>query len=987
MSKPASALDFLRDPRIAAHAIAVQPAWLFSSDGGTILWANPPGAAMLGGDRPAALGDRERDADPPLRAQIARLAALLQPGAPPRLARLRGFSVGNGLGRPLTCTVAPVTLPSGRYAVLVTAAEHVGPALPLEERLRRLLAGCEEPAALFSPDGRLLHATSSARALINGADTLAQLGADALAARALAAGHAQSRTVTIDRLGADEIAVLLLRFSTPSTAEAPTESRGNPHLVQFPHPPAADSPAPAAESPAPIPEGQPPLRFLWQTDAESRFTLLTGDFSEALGPRTTTALGRPWGEIAAALGLDAEGRIARAMADRQTFSAVVTAWPVDESDERITVELSGFPLFDAARRYMGHRGFGLCREAARLAALAERRRTVLPVSTSASASPSASAAVAVAAEPTPAAAPVTEIVPLPEPPDDSATPPPTPRPVNVVPFPGAEKPPTLSPVETRAFQEIARELTSRLGILGAPPVAPEAAPSAEPAAEWTAEPRRPADPSAQPDILNRLPVAVLIYRGNHLIYANRAFLDWSGYDDLAALARAGGLERLFAAPDAAPDLDMLPEGGGRIIAISARDGEQVPVEGRLFAVPWEGESALALVLMRAAADDRQKAAELALRRAESETRELLSILDTATDGVIVLDREGHILTGNRSAEALFGYDTHELTQLSFADLFAPESQRTALDYLDGLVSAGVASVLNDGREVIGRVREGGLIPLFMTMGRIGESGEKLCAVFRDITQWKKAEEELINARREAEKASSAKSDFLAKISHEIRTPLNSIIGFSEVMIEERFGPIGNERYKQYLKDIKASGAHVVSLLNDLLDLSKIEAGKMELNFTRVELNSEVQQCVALMQPQANRERIIIRTSLAPHLPPIVADARSIRQIVLNLLSNSIKFTRAGGQVIVSTALTEQGEVILRIRDTGIGMSAEDIAIALEPFRQLETAARAGLSGTGLGLPLTKALAEANRASFSITSRPNAGTLVEISFPSTRVLAE
>lgn len=971
MSEPASALDFLRDPRISVHATAAQPAWLFSADGGTILWVNPAAAAWIGTDSPAALGGHTLSPAHPLRTQLNQLAGLLMPGAPPRLARLRGLGDGLGsgwgvgLGRPLTCTVASVALPSGRNAVLVTAAETTAPELPFDERLRRLLAGCEEPAALFAADGKLLHATPSARARLGTAETLAQVGAGDLAARALTAGHAQSAALAIDRLGTDAKAVLLVRFA-PVAAQIAAQQVAPQAPQSAPSTSAVQQPLASETAPAQIPQPQQPLRLLWQTDADTRFTLLSGEFSEALGPRIATALGRPWGEIAVALGLDPEGRIARAIADRQSFSAVVTAWPVDGGDERIIVELSGFPLFDPQRRYVGHRGFGLCREVARLAQLAEARRTAL--------------AAPVAAMPA-TAPPAREAAPSPATAAERPAPPPLPE--NVVPFPAAERVPTLSPMETRAFQEIARELTSRLGILGAPPVAPEPAPPAEPATEWTAAPRPAAEPVAAPDILDRLPVGVLVYRGNRLLYANRAFLDWSGYDGIEALARAGGLERLFAAPD----LDMLPEAGGRTFAITTRDGAQLAVEGRLFTVPWNGESALALVLMRAVADDRQKAAELALRRAESETRELLSILDTATDGVIVLDREGHILTGNRSAEALFGYDSHELTQLSFVELFAPESERTALDYLDGLVRAGVASVLNDGREVIGRVREGGLIPLFMTMGRIGEGGEKFCAVFRDITQWKKAEEELINAKREAEKASSAKSDFLAKISHEIRTPLNSIIGFSEVMIEERFGPIGNERYKQYLKDINTSGAHVVSLLNDLLDLSKIEAGRMELNFTRVELNAEVQQCVALMQPQANRERIIIRTSLAPHLPPVVADARSIRQIVLNLLSNSIKFTGAGGQVIVSTALTDQGEVILRVRDTGVGMSPEDIAIALEPFRQLETAARAGLSGTGLGLPLTKALAEANRASFSITSRPNSGTLVEISFPSTRVLAE
>ena len=155
-------------------------------------------------------------------------------------------------------------------------------------------------------------------------------------------------------------------------------------------------------------------------------------------------------------------------------------------------------------------------------------------------------------------------------------------------------------------------------------------------------------------------------------------------------------------------------------------------------------------------------------------------------------------------------------------------------------------------------------------------------------------------------------------------------------MDERFGPVGNERYRQYLKDIHTSGGHLISLLNDLLDLSKIEAGKLELTFVSVNLNDLVQQCVAIMQQQANRERVIIRTSLPPNLPQIVADARSVRQIALNLLSNSIKFTGAGGQVIVSTALNDDHEVVLRVRDTGPGMSEKELQTALEPFRQLAT---------------------------------------------------
>jgi signal transduction histidine kinase len=207
------------------------------------------------------------------------------------------------------------------------------------------------------------------------------------------------------------------------------------------------------------------------------------------------------------------------------------------------------------------------------------------------------------------------------------------------------------------------------------------------------------------------------------------------------------------------------------------------------------------------------------------------------------------------------------------------------------------------------------------------------------------------------------------------------------MMQEQFGPIGNDRYRDYLRDIHGSGEHLVSLINDLLDLSKIEAGKLDMVFASVNLNPLVQQCVALMQPQANQQRIIIRSSLSQSLPAVEVDARSVRQIVLNLLSNSIKFTGAGGQVIISTALTDRGDAVLRVRDTGAGMTDKEIETAMEPFRQLATSTRWGSGGTGLGLPLTKALAEANRASFTIKSAVDTGTLVEIAFPGGRVAAE
>ena len=425
------------------------------------------------------------------------------------------------------------------------------------------------------------------------------------------------------------------------------------------------------------------------------------------------------------------------------------------------------------------------------------------------------------------------------------------------------------------------------------------------------------------------------------------------------------------------------------LALTSRGNESIAVDVRLTTVEWDGLPASLMLIPKAAAAEqgqRLRALELDLRAREGRLRELSSILDTATDGVIVLDDAGRILSLNRSAEALFGYDQNEVAGERFVVLLAPESHGAALDYLEGLRADGVASLLNDGREVLGRVRQGGIIPLFMTVGRVSEGPErKFCAVLRDITAFKKTEGELLSAKRAAEEASAQKSDFLAKVSHEIRTPLNAIIGFAEVMLEERFGPIGNERYKDYLRDIHASGGHVISLVNDLLDLAKVEAGRMELAFTSVNLNELVADGVTLMQPQAARERIVMRTSFAQKLPAVVADERSVTQIVLNLVANAIRFTEAGGQVIVSTAITERGEVVIRVRDTGLGMTAEEVEAAMQPFRQLATSRRGG--GTGLGLPLTKALVEANRGALKITSARDEGTLVEVLFPPTRVLAD
>jgi len=495
------------------------------------------------------------------------------------------------------------------------------------------------------------------------------------------------------------------------------------------------------------------------------------------------------------------------------------------------------------------------------------------------------------------------------------------------------------------------------------------------------------------DIIDQMPVALLVHAGDRLIHANSEFLKLTGYSSLEALGDVGGLDALLQRQELE---DKTTHAGGMVVVRA--DDVIVPVTARLQSIRFNETSALMLALMPVAAEaeppENTTAEVLPLRpirtadqlaKLQVEVEELRAILETATDGVVIIGSDREVRSMNRAASALFNFDGEEINGKPFVTLFAHESQRAILDYLSGISGHGVASVLNDGREVIGREASGGFLPLFMTIGRL-TSSNGYCAVIRDITQWKRTEDELRTAKRAAETANAHKSEFLAHVSHEIRTPLNAIIGFADMMASERLGPVGHPRYIEYSNDIGRSGRHVLDIVNDLLDISKIEAGELDLDFVAVGLDETVSEAVSLVQPQANGQRVIIRTALSQAVPQVVADLRSIKQIVLNILSNAIRFTPSGGQIVVSTAYESNGSVVLRIRDTGIGMNRAELELAMKPFRQVAGASRKRGDGTGLGLPLTKAMVDANRANFAITSAPNEGTLVEITFPSQRVLA-
>lgn len=482
-------------------------------------------------------------------------------------------------------------------------------------------------------------------------------------------------------------------------------------------------------------------------------------------------------------------------------------------------------------------------------------------------------------------------------------------------------------------------------------------------------------------IIDRLPVGIVVHRDGVAVALNKTLLDLLGHGSIDEFEAHGGIEKLFVEPG---EKETAHSG----VAIRSRDGEIIAVDARCQAIKWNGESATLLSLRRSHTSQTkalEASYQVELDAKQAEIDDLRTILEGAIDGVVTIDALGRILAMNHTAERLFGYGTREIAGEALAILVAPEAHHLVGTVLASAKEMGRASHV-EPQEVTGREREGRRIPLSMRLFGAGanRTSARFYAVFADLTAAKNSEAALIEARVSAERSTAQKSEFLAKVSHEIRTPLNSIVGFADIIAEERFGPLANERYKEYLRDIRASGTHIISLVNDLLDLSKIEAGRMELAFTNVSLNAEVSGAVALIQAEAARSRVLMRQSLAQSLPAIVADQRSVKQIVLNILSNAVKFTEPGGQVIVSTAFSDKGEAILRVRDTGIGMSERELAEAMEPFRQFATTQRPG--GSGLGLSLTKALVKANKANISISSATNEGTLVEIVFPKESVIA-
>ena len=418
-----------------------------------------------------------------------------------------------------------------------------------------------------------------------------------------------------------------------------------------------------------------------------------------------------------------------------------------------------------------------------------------------------------------------------------------------------------------------------------------------------------------------------------------------------------------------------------LVAVAAIQALGWLPDSRLPYTAWEiyaGSMFAAVVqagFVAAAAQDRQRAADQAAAEGAAMYRFLA---DNAMDLITRHGADGRIRFASPSAQNLLGVAPDALVGLAPAALVHPEDLRAIQaafmesSYFGRAATAEIRLKRGDGSFVWAEIR---CRPAAPAKGKAAD----IVAVTRDITERKVHEQALIEARDQAEAANRAKSTFLANMSHELRTPLNAILGFSEVMTHEMFGPVGSPRYLEYSRLIHESGAHLLELINGILDMSKIEAGKFELSEEIFDLVEVAASSVRFVRQQAERAGVALKIAIAPAAQTVFADKRAVKQVLVNLLSNGVKFTPRGGEVRLSAGLDSKG-IEIAVKDSGVGISAKDLERLGRPFEQVEGEHVRAKEGTGLGLALVKAFASMHGGEATIESTLGVGTTVHVRLP-------
>jgi PAS domain S-box-containing protein len=382
-----------------------------------------------------------------------------------------------------------------------------------------------------------------------------------------------------------------------------------------------------------------------------------------------------------------------------------------------------------------------------------------------------------------------------------------------------------------------------------------------------------------------------------------------------------------------------------------------------------------------------------LRKAEAERLKsemrLAGILNIAPEAIIAVDAAGLIQVFNIGAEQIFGQAAYVVIGQPLSILLPERFRARHPEMIRAFGNSTEPSRLMSRRGRISGLRSDGTeFSAEASIAKLDVGGERLFTVIlRDITERVEEERTLVAAKEVADAASRAKSEFLANMSHELRTPLNAIIGFSEMMSMQQLGPLGDKRYEEYAADIASSGKHLLDLINDILDVAKIEARQMRLDESAVDLGRTAHESLGFLKATANDGSVAVSVDVAQSMPRVLADERKMKQIVLNLLSNAVRFTPKGGAVTVRIAIGKNGEPTLVVSDTGIGIPLEQLPYIGQPFVQVDGGLNGRFEGTGLGLALSKALTELHGGTLTIESEVGRGTTVTVRLPPDRVVKE